>query len=496
MEQRIADFIAALRAAGVRISIAESEDAFRATERLGLKERQVFQDALRTTLVKENHDRPTFDQMFPLYFGSGGPPLQDLAQDLTPEERDMLAQALRALLEQIQQQGRKSGEGQRSDQPGQPSQQNGQPGSQQELLQALMQLLQRLLRGMNPTSEQMDQMAQQTGMPSSSDPRQQRRKQERMMNQMGMDKLDQLMEILAELLKDMGMSDEAVQQLMEGMEANREALGEQVAQHLGASAAREQAESHPYQRQDLSELMDRPFQSLSEREADLLRDEVRKLAAQLRSKAALRRKRGKRGTLDVKRMLRTNQRYGGVPMELQFRNRHLKPTLVLICDISTSMRPVVDFLLRLIYELQDQVSSTHSFAFISDLENISEDLHSNPPDVAVRSILTRLPPGHYNTDLGFSLNTLLSEYSGSVDSRTTVILVGDARNNYNDPRLDLMEQIQRRARRIVWLNPEHPSQWGTGDSDMPAYLPYAQAVHRVSTLAELTAAVDKLLSSG
>ena len=497
MEERIADFIAALRAAGVRISIAESEDAFRATERLGLRERQLFQDALRTTLVKENHDRPTFDRMFPLYFGSGGPPLQDLAQDLTPEQREMLAQALRALLEQMRRQGQEPGENQRGEGSGQQQmQQNGQSAEQQELINALMQLLQRLLRGMNPTSEQLDQMAQQTGMQSSTEPRQQRRKQERMMRQMGMDKLDQLMEILAELLSEMGMSQEAVEQLMQGMEANREALAEQVAQHLGASAARVEAEAHPYQRQDLSDLMDRPFQHLSEREADLLREEVRKLAAQLRSKAALRRKRGKRGTLDVKRMLRTNLRYGGVPMELLFRNRHLKPKLLLICDISTSMRPVVDFLLRLIYELQDQVSSAHSFAFISDLEDISEDLHSNPPDVAVRSVLTRLPPGHYNTDLGFSLDTLMSQYAGTVDSRTTVILVGDARNNYNDPRLDLMDRIQRRCRRIVWLNPEHPHLWGTGDSDMPAYLPYLQAVHRVSTLAELTAAVDKLLSHG
>jgi uncharacterized protein with von Willebrand factor type A (vWA) domain len=58
-----------------------------------------------------------------------------------------------------------------------------------------------------------------------------------------------------------------------------------------------------------------------------------------------------------------------------------------------------------------------------------------------------------------------------------------------------MEQIQRRSKRIIWLNPEHPRQWGTGDSDMPAYLPYASAVHRVSTLAELTTAVDKLLTT-
>jgi uncharacterized protein with von Willebrand factor type A (vWA) domain len=106
-----------------------------------------------------------------------------------------------------------------------------------------------------------------------------------------------------------------------------------------------------------------------------------------------------------------------------------------------------------------------------------------------------LHPGYYNTDLGNSLNTLMQHHAGTIDHRTTVIFVGDGRNNYNNPRLDLMDRIKRRSKRIIWLNPEHPRQWGTGDSDMPAYVPYAHAVHRVSNLAELAAAVDKLLTA-
>jgi uncharacterized protein with von Willebrand factor type A (vWA) domain len=109
--------------------------------------------------------------------------------------------------------------------------------------------------------------------------------------------------------------------------------------------------------------------------------------------------------------------------------------------------------------------------------------------------LTRLRPGYYNTDLGNSLNTLMMRHAGTIDHRTTVIFVGDGRNNYNNPRLDLMDQIKRRSKRLIWLNPEHPRQWGTGDSDMLAYLPYATAVHRVSNLAELAEAVDKLLTA-
>ncbi|GIK40728.1 MAG: hypothetical protein BroJett011_45610 [Chloroflexota bacterium] len=485
MDQRIIDFIAGLRAAGVRISIAESEDAFNATRCMGIRDRMDFHDSLRATLVKEAVDRPIFDQLFPLYFGSGGPPLLNLTDNLSPEEKNLLAQALRALLEQLRQDQQRQGIQQR---------QRGGQSSAESQINSLMQLLRWLLQGQNPSQQELDQLGQQAGLPHAGSPYQQNWIQQRMMRQMGMELLRQLMEQLPELLAQLGMSQEAIDELMKGMAENREALAEQIAQHVGASLARQRAEDQPNQKQQAADLMHRPFKNLSESEADLLRDEVRRLVTQLRSRAALRRKHSKSGTLDAKKTLRANLRYGGVPMELKFKTRHLKPKLLLICDVSTSMRAVVEFLLRMIYELQDQVASAHSFAFIDDLESVDEDFAENPPDVAIEIVLTRLRPGYYNTDLGNSLNTLMMRYAGTIDHRTTVIFVGDGRNNYNNPRLDLMDQIKRRSKRVIWLNPEHPRQWGTGDSDMLAYLPYAAAVHRVSNLAELAEAVDKLLT--
>jgi uncharacterized protein with von Willebrand factor type A (vWA) domain len=486
MDQRIIDFIAGLRAAGVRVSIAESEDAFNATRCMGILDRMDFHDSLRATLVKEAVDRPIFDQLFPLYFGSGGPPLLNLTDDLSPDEKNLLAQALRALLEQLRQDQRRQGIQQM---------QRGGQSSAESQINSLMQLLRWLLQGQNPTRQELDQLGQQAGLPHADSPYQQNWIQQRMMRQMGVELLRQLMEQLPELLAQLGMSQKAIDELMKGMEENREALAEQIAQHIGASLARQRAENQPDQKQQAADLMHRPFKNLSESEADLLRDEVRRLVAQLRSRAALRRKHSKSGTLDAKKTLRANLRYGGVPMELKFRTRHLKPKLLLICDVSTSMRAVVEFLLRMIYELQDQVASAHSFAFIDDLESVDEDFAENPPDVAIEIVLTRLRPGYYNTDLGNSLNTLMMRHAGTIDHRTTVIFVGDGRNNYNNPRLDLMDQIKRRSKRVIWLNPEHPRQWGTGDSDMLAYLPYAAAVHRVSNLAELAEAVDKLLTA-
>jgi uncharacterized protein len=484
MDRRLADFVAGLRAAGVRVSIAESTDAFQAVERMGIKDRSVFRISLRSTLVKEAADLPIFDQLFPFYFGSGGPPFTNPLSDLSPEDKQLLAAALRALLEQLRQ---KNG--------AQPPGHQGEPGqsSAQNQLARLMQLLQMLMSGQNPTNEQMDDLGQQVGLQNATHPYQQQWLERRMRRQMGMDQLDELLEHLWQLLDEMGFSRDALEELKAAVEANREALAEQIRQHVGANVFRRSVENQPQSSAD--DLLHRPFQSLTQREAEELRQQVRRLAAQLRSRAALRQKRGKIGVLDAKKTVRANLRYSGVPMELKFRTRHLKPKLALICDVSTSMRPVVEFMLRLIYELQDQVAKARSFAFIDHIEEFSQEFSQHRPDVALDLVMQQMPAGYYNTDLGHSLNQFVNDYFDSVDHRTTVIIVGDGRNNYNDPRPDRINEIKRRARRVIWLNPEHRRQWGTGDSDMPAYVPFCDQIYRVSNLAELSWAVDQLLTN-
>jgi uncharacterized protein with von Willebrand factor type A (vWA) domain len=114
------------------------------------------------------------------------------------------------------------------------------------------------------------------------------------------------------------------------------------------------------------------------------------------------------------------------------------------------------------------------------------------PEDAVPVVLNLLPPGHYSTDLGNSMATFVRDHMDTIDRRTTLIFVGDARNNYNDPRLDIMQLLKLRTRRVVWFNPESPYQWGSGDSDMPAYVPFSDTVHQVATLRQLADAIDDL----
>jgi uncharacterized protein with von Willebrand factor type A (vWA) domain len=180
-------------------------------------------------------------------------------------------------------------------------------------------------------------------------------------------------------------------------------------------------------------------------------------------------------------------------MEIHFRDKIRKPKIVVICDISTSMRFCSELMLSFLFALQGQVSKTHAFAFIDHLEYISEEFNGSNADEAISSVLWRMPSGHYNTDLGWSLNNFNEGYMSTLNGQTTLLIVGDGRNNYNDPRLDIFSTMSRRASRTIWLNPEPPYLWH-GDSDMPRYAPLCNNVLKVSNLRELAEAVDSLLT--
>jgi uncharacterized protein with von Willebrand factor type A (vWA) domain len=245
----------------------------------------------------------------------------------------------------------------------------------------------------------------------------------------------------------------------------------------------------------MDNLLDRPFSSLSDRDMEKLRKEVQRLAAILRTRVALRQKRAKSGQLDAKATIRANLKHGSVPIEIRHRERSLKPKLVVICDVSTSMRYCSELMMSLIFAMQDQISKTYSFAFIDHLRYVSPDFEGKEASEAVTDVLLSMPAGYYNTDLGNSLNDFHEGYMDTMDSRTIFIIVGDGRNNYNDPRLDLFKLIARRSRKTIWLTPEAPALWGSGDSDMLKYAPNCNVILHANSLSQLTAAVDKLLQT-
>ncbi|MEQ8675977.1 MAG: VWA domain-containing protein [Aggregatilineales bacterium] len=457
MEKRMVEFIRALRAAGIRISLAESQDAMYGTDKIGIHDPNHFKSTLKATLVKEANDQGIFEYYFPLFFANNQPPMQNIPDNLTPQEQQMLEQALRSLA---------------------------------GLPDALKQLLQQLMQGQPFSDEQMNDMGNQSGMSHANEMGQRSWFERRMKQQAGMQNLQELLEQLLEQLEQMGMGQESLDELREMMRQNAEGLSEQLSNFVGASLAQRMATQEPLPKPDL---MDVPFSRLGQNEVDQIRDEIRRLAARLRSRAALRQKKAKRGDPDPRRTIRANMRYGGTPIELRHRNRHVKPRLVVICDVSTSVRYCTEFLLTMIYELSDQVASTNSFIFIDDLTDISMAFKEYEPQEAVYKVLNENRPGYYNTDLGNSLNTFRQEYMGLITGKTTVIILGDGRNNYNNPRIDITQEIQRKSRRLLWFCPEPQSHWGTGDSDMWEYAATSDGVHYVNTLNDLANAVDNIM---
>ena len=457
MEDRIVQFVRALRGKGVRVSLAETTDSFYAIELLGIQDREQFRLSLRTTLIKNAADQPVFDELFPLFFGQDlAPQMTRLSEDLTDEEADALAEAMRSFNHRVR------------------------------------EMLEKLIAGEPLTKEELDRLGKIAGLEYADDTRYQKWMQQRMEQALKFPQIREAMQELMAIMQEMGMTGERLQQMREVLQENLSAMQDQLAQFTRQRMAENMSDNADDD--DGDSLMDRPFSSLTDADMDKLRREVGRLAAILRTRVALRQKRASTGQLDAKATLRANLKHDGVPFDVRYRNRKRKPKLVVICDISTSMRHMSEMMLSLLYSMQDQISRTHAFAFIDHLEYISPDFSRSGSKEAVQQVLIRMPPGYYSTDLGSSLQNFVDDFYDTVDHRTTLIMVGDGRNNYNNPRLDLFTQIARRANRTIWLIPEPSVQWGTGDSDMLEYYPHCDDVLQINTLSDLSAAIDGLLS--
>lgn len=457
MEARILQLISALRAGGVRVSLAESAEAFSAVDLMGIQDREQFRLSLRATLIKDVKDLPIFDKLFPLFFGSGTPPMMggNPADDLTPEEIQMLAEALKQFAENLRQR------------------------------------MERLMNGEQLSRAELEALGQLVGLNQADDLRYQNWIAQRMMRALAFPEVREALRELIEQLQQMGMNRERVEQIRQMIQQNMQGMQEQINQFAGERIAENMSERP--RGENIDSLMNRPFQMLSDADKKILQREVKRLAAALRTRIALRQKRMKSGQMDPKATIRANLKYHGVPMEIRHKDRIKKPKIVAICDISTSMRFCSELMLSFLFALQGQVRKTHAFAFIDHLESISEDFTGTNADEAIQSVLWRMPSGHYNTDLGWSLNDFQKEYMDTLNSGTTLLIVGDGRNNYNDPRLDIFSTMTRRAARTIWLNPEPEAMWN-GDSDMRKYAPLCDNVLKVGNLRELIHAVDQLMT--
>lgn len=281
-----------------------------------------------------------------------------------------------------------------------------------------------------------------------------------------------------------GLDGEELAALRERLSGLLDGLPERLKAHLEALLAMD-AEL------EAREIAVEQRERVGEHERAELEESLRRLVRSLRGAPRARRTVAARGTVDGRRTMRANLRYDGVPFRpVTVSKVNDRPRLVVLTDVSLSVRATARFTLHLVHGLQSSVAQVRTFAFVSDIVEITELFAEHPLDAALGLVVAGLPAGGVldvdaDSDHGAAFGRFLEEYGSAVTRRTTVVVLADGRNNGKDPNVAAFQEISRRARETVWLTPEPRYSWGLGSCDLPAYAAFCTRVHVVRDLSGL-----------
>jgi uncharacterized protein len=461
MDERILEFIGDLRKAEIRVSTTEALDALQAAAEIGLADRHDFRAALAATLVKESRDLPAFDRLFDLYFFD----LQALGAETAKAlgRKDPWA---RALLERLLAEGDLDVD----------------PLTELLLTAEAPELEVAVRRGGRAVGLERLFYFLQVGYFSR-----------RIWDQFPWQEIEGDLEALIRAAEAEGMDPGALARLRTYMELRLEAFRRLIRQHVERELGRRGYRQEERLRREL--LADKPLFTLSADEVAQMKAVVARLARKIKDALALRQRREQEGKLDPKRTFRASLQYDGVPLDIRWRHRHReKPRLVTLCDVSDSVRNASRFMLQLVWNLQECFSRVQSFVFVSEIAEVSEAFRTLPVERAVEYALGGARVDyHSRSDFGYAFARFTRESLERLDRKTTLLVLGDARNNYNDPQAWAIRLMRERVKGIIWLNPEGQWGWGVGDSVMPLYAPHCDVVRECRTLAQLAEVVDGLL---
>ncbi|MDP9019900.1 MAG: VWA domain-containing protein [Actinomycetota bacterium] len=441
----LASFVEELRRWGLPVSLTEHLDAAAALAQVPLDDRDVFKGALAATLVKDASHLPVFDTVFDVWFSPGGPEQHDAGAEQDDDD-DTLAELLeRALAE----------------------------GSD-ELLRELARRAVGRHAGLQPGGRMGLSYHHYRTLRS----------------------LD-LEGTVGRLVEQAAGEWEPLQQRLHREELERR--GERLRREIDAElrrrlvAERGAAEVAGTLRRPLPE--DVEFMHATREELAQLRRSLQPLTRRLAVRLA-RKRRHRRGSLDFRATVRRSLGSGGVPVEPRFRHRRpAKPEIFVVADISGSVAAFARFTLALVHAISSQFSRVRSFVFIDGLDEVTPFFSGEDDiDAAIRRVNTEADvvwaEGH--SDYGMALEAFWDRFSGDVSGRTTVLVLGDARTNYHEPRSWVVRDLGHRARHLYWLNPEPSAYWDSGDSVMSDYGAHCDGVYECRNLRQLERFVEVL----
>ena len=451
--QRVLDFIAALRRAGVGATQSEAIDAFRALPHLHLLEREQLREALAAVIVTSQSHRRVFDDLFELYF-----PARPAAEDDTPDVTD-------------------------------------EPAEELDQDDYLADLLDTLMQGGDDTIRQMARLAvEEFGRVEGRDGGTSYF-QYRVFRAVD---IQQLLKDLLQRTQDEGDNDLTPLQerlYRDEFEARLRTFQQEVEAEIRRRSAAQRGVDQVADRMARPPVEELDLFRLTAEDQAQLRAQVRPLARKLATRVAVKRKHGKDGRLDVRRTVRRSLSTGGVPFEPSFRPRRPhKPEVFVVCDVSGSVASFARFTLMFVHALQEQFSKVRSFAFIDTLDEVTSLFEASDTSDAIRRMMSEAElvwlDGH--SDYGHSFERFHAEHATDITPRTTVLILGDARNNYRQANAWVLDDLQRRARSVYWLNPEPIQFWDTGDSIASSYARYTAQMVEVRNLKQLAGFVERI----
>jgi uncharacterized protein with von Willebrand factor type A (vWA) domain len=472
-------FVVELRNAGLPVSLTENLDAMEAVAHIPIEDREAFKYALGATLVKNNAHWRAFETVFEVYFSLRGPEFRIGDDGEDGNDADEMWREMQAL--QGQGEGRGAG--------------GGMEGlTQEEIAQMLMHALlagdQAMMRALARQAVQRH-AGMEPGRPVGGTYYLYRTLR-------NLD-LDGLMERLMDQMREQAPSemtpfeerlereefDHRIQEFRAEIEAE---IRRRLVADRGVEAMAKTL------RKPLPEDVD--FMHASRDEMQMLKKALQPLTRKLAARLTRKRRHGRRGPLDFRNTVRHSLSTGGVPLDPKFRYpRPVKPELIVVADISGSVAAFARFTLMLVYALQNQFSKVRSFVFIDGIDEVT-DYFKATEDVseAVHRINTEADvvwvDGH--SDYGHAFEVFWQRYGRDIGPKSTVLLLGDARNNYHASQSWVVKEIEQKARHVYWLNPEPRSYWNTGDSIVGEYATHTDGVFECRNLRQLEAFVEKL----
>jgi uncharacterized protein len=460
----ITGFIDELRASGVPVSMVEAIDSMQAIEAIDISDRVGLRETLRATLIKNLRHESAFDIAFDVYFSTMPAPSVELPAGTEPSDREP---------------------------SGSDAQADGGDFDLDQLLEDLFNALALLDEAAIRAGARaaVDHLAgMEPGRPVGGT-----YYLYRTLRRLDLAELED--QLMAALMGDQDLSEFDRRLLREDVEARIEQLRQQIQDEIRRRLVADRGRDAVARtlRRPLVEDVD--LMHATAREIDEMEHAIGPLTRKLAARLARRRRR-RTGRLDFRRTVRKSLATGGVLADPQFRHpRPHRPEVWLVCDISGSMATFSRFTLQFTHAMASHFSRLRSFAFVDTVDEVTDffgpgiDFGSALKRIATEAEVVWLD-GH--SDYGNSLETFLSRYAAQLTARTTVIITGDARNNYRPPRSNLLGEIAKSARAVVWLNPEPEAYWDTGDSSMSHYAGFCTSVHEVRTLRQLEEFVEAL----